>query len=180
MLETFPAAKVNAISIRYAVLSLLYHRRPIKSTGYGKFETLGTVSISLLLVGGALGIGFHSYNLLLESLYPTIQVLPPGLAHDLLQALAHTTSSVASHVGHTHDQGNVLDPNAAWFAAVSVVAKEWLYRVTKKVADDEHSGVLMANAIHHRSDAWSSLVALVAILGTWWVPGLPLDPLGGT
>lgn len=36
----------------------------------------------------------------------------------------------------------------------------------------------MANAWHHRSDAYSSAVALVAIVGSY--AGLPvLDPLGG-
>jgi len=39
--------------------------------------------------------------------------------------------------------------------------------------------VLLANAIHHRSDAYSSLVAFFAILGTWFFPTIPLDPLGG-
>jgi len=62
---------------------------------------------------------------------------------------------------------------------MSIIAKEWLYRATKKVADAEGSSVLLANAIHHRSDAYSSFVALVAILGTWYFPALPLDQLGG-
>ncbi|KAF8530452.1 mitochondrial iron ion transporter [Hysterangium stoloniferum] len=147
--------------------------------GFGKFETLGTTTISLLLVGGALGIGFHSYHLLLEALHPAIGSLPPGVVQDILQTAAESTGSVAAHIPNSHSHGQLLDPNAAWFAAVSVIAKEYLYRITKKVADDEGSSVLKANAIHHRSDAWSSLVALVAILGTWAVPGLPLDPLGG-
>lgn len=41
----------------------------------------------------------------------------------------------------------VLNPHAAWFALASVVVKEWLYRVTNKVADEEHSPVLRANAL---------------------------------
>ena len=69
--------------------------------------------------------------------------------------------------------------NAAWFAAVSIVSKEWLFRITRKVADEENSPVLLANAYHHRSDAYSSVVALVAILGSGWFPTLPLDPIGG-
>lgn len=80
-------------------------------------------------------------------------------------------------MGHEHAHG--VDINAAWFAAGGVVSKEWLYRITKKVADDEHSPVLLANAIHHRSDAYSSLVAFFAIIGTWMFPAFPLDPLGG-
>jgi divalent metal cation (Fe/Co/Zn/Cd) transporter len=74
---------------------------------------------------------------------------------------------------------HAVDPNAAWFAAVSVLTKEWLYRITKVVADEEKSPVLLANAIHHRSDAYSSVVAFFAILGTWVFPAFPLDPIGG-
>lgn len=73
----------------------------------------------------------------------------------------------------------MLDPNAAWFAAASVLGKEWMFRATKKVADQENSPVLLANAYHHRSDAYSSVVALFAILGSSWFPSLPLDPIGG-
>ena len=155
--------------------------------GFGKFETLGTISISLLLTGGALGIGFHSYNLLIDALAPTISTVPPGIIQDVFQAVrdlpvpeighAHTHAA-SGHDAHVH--GSVLDPNAAWFAAVGVLSKEWLYRITKKVADEERSSVLLANAIHHRSDAYSSMVALVAILGNWYFPALPLDPIGGT
>lgn len=103
-------------------------------------------------------------------------------------------------IGHSHGHMEALDPNAAWFAAIGVLSKEWLYRwvlfpgwgfsqwgavadslnrITKKVADEEHSPVLLANAVHHRSDAYSSVVALVAILGTWIFPHIPLDPIGG-
>ena len=42
-------------------------------------------------------------------------------------------------------------------ALISVAAKEWLYRVTKKVAIRSHSPALYANAWHHRSDAFSSV-----------------------
>jgi divalent metal cation (Fe/Co/Zn/Cd) transporter len=39
--------------------------------------------------------------------------------------------------------------------------------------------VLLANAYHHRGDAHSNVVALVAIFGSGWFPALPLDPIGG-
>lgn len=147
--------------------------------GFAKFETLGTTTVSFLLIGGALGIGFHSYHLLMEALSGTVPTLPPGQLHDILQHVASVGHHVPS-VGHAHTHVDVLDPNAAWFAAVSVLLKEWLYRITKKVADEEHSPVLYANAVHHRSDAYSSFVALFAILGSSIFPALPLDPLGGT
>lgn len=147
--------------------------------GFAKFETLGTTTVSILLIGGALGIGFHSYHLLMEALSGTVSTLPPGQPHDILQRVASLGHHVPS-IGHAHTHVDVLDPNAAWFAALSVLLKEWLYHITKKVADEEHSPVLYANAVHHRSDAYSSFVALFAILGSSIYPALPLDPLGGT
>ncbi|KAI0666531.1 cation efflux family-domain-containing protein [Trametes maxima] len=159
--------------------------------GYGKFEVIGTTLVSLLLTGGALGIGFHSYQLLLETLTGAAAGLGPGALHDVLarvvdvaQAVPATVAEHApvhahSHTHGGHGHGGALDPNAAWFAGVSVVAKEWLYRATKRVADEERSPVLLANAVHHRSDGFGSAVALVAILGNWWFPHLALDPIGG-
>ncbi|KAG1881467.1 cation efflux family-domain-containing protein [Suillus tomentosus] len=146
--------------------------------GFAKFETLGTTTVSLLLIGGALAIGFHSYHLLVEALATTVSTIPPGPLHNLLQQITSIAYNVPA-IGHSHGHTGILDPNAAWFAAISVVAKEWLYRVTKKVADEEHSPVLYANAVHHRSDAYSSFVALFAIIGSWLFPALPLDPIGG-
>jgi len=148
--------------------------------GFGKFEVLGTTTVSFLLTGGAIGIGLHSWGLLADALSHSAASLPPGILHDVVTNATHVASSVPGFMTeHAHAHEHSLDPNAAWFAAVSVVAKEWLYRITKKVADDEHSPVLLANAVHHRSDAYSSFVALVAILGSWYFPHLPLDPIGG-
>ncbi|KAF9529393.1 cation efflux family-domain-containing protein [Crepidotus variabilis] len=153
--------------------------------GFAKFETFGTSTISILLIGGALGIGFHSYHLLMTALTETAGSLPPGPTHDILRFITSTATlpdiSLGHSHGHGHDHGSaqLVDVNAAWFAAASVLIKEWLYRITKVVADEEKSPVLLANAIHHRSDAYSSLVAFFAILGSWFFPALPLDPLGG-
>lgn len=49
-------------------------------------------------------------------------------------------------------------------ALVSVAAKEWLYKVTKKVAIRSHSPALYANAWHHRSDAFSSIAVMVGFV----------------
>ncbi|RPD63686.1 hypothetical protein L227DRAFT_496270 [Lentinus tigrinus ALCF2SS1-6] len=153
--------------------------------GYGKFEVLGTTLVSILLTGGALGIGLHSWSLLAETLSSAAATMNPGVVHDVLVRVFDVAEAVpaivSEHVhahAHEHSDG-ALDPNAAWFAAVSVLAKEWLYRITKRVADEERSPVLLANAVHHRSDAFGSGVALVAILGNWWFPHLALDPIGG-
>ncbi|KAF8492330.1 cation efflux family-domain-containing protein [Russula emetica] len=152
--------------------------------GLAKFETVGTGIVSFLLIAGALGIGSHSLSLLLSVLSETALSLTAGPLQTALlsiTAAAHNVPGfglIAAH-SHGHAHGHVLDLNAAWFAAASIVSKEWLFRITRKVADQENSPVLLANAYHHRSDAYSSVVALVAILGSGWFPALPLDPIGG-
>ncbi len=61
-------------------------------------------------------------------------------------------------------------------AIVSIGAKEWMYRYTKKVAVKINSDVLLADAWHHRSDSLSSIGAFVGILGS--ILGLKFfDPL---
>ena len=49
-------------------------------------------------------------------------------------------------------------------AVISIVAKEWLYRATRKVAIQSHSPALYANAWHHRSDALSSVAVAIGFL----------------
>ena len=49
-------------------------------------------------------------------------------------------------------------------AIVSIVAKEWLYRVTRTVAVESHSSSLYANAWHHRSDALSSVAVVIGFI----------------
>jgi cation diffusion facilitator family transporter len=49
-------------------------------------------------------------------------------------------------------------------AAISITAKEWLYRATRKVAIQSHSPALYANAWHHRSDALSSIAVVIGFI----------------
>lgn len=49
-------------------------------------------------------------------------------------------------------------------ALLSVVAKELLYKVTKKVSLKVHSPALYANAWHHRSDALSSIAVVIGFI----------------
>ena len=161
---------------------------------------MGSVAVAAFLLAGGVGIGMHSLELMMT-------VINAGAGQE--------AAAAAATKSHGHGDG-LLDPNAAWFAAISVIAKEWLYRASKlnwivlsfadllslaiKVGKAERSEVLIANAWyikkggskseldpngltfchnrHHRSDAYSSAVALVAILGSY--AGLPvLDPIGG-
>lgn len=68
---------------------------------------------------------------------------------------------------------------AFWAAVLSIAVKEWLYRATMKVARATGSSSLVANAWHHRSDAFSSIataagVGAAVFLGNDW---LILDPI---
>jgi len=71
-------------------------------------------------------------------------------------------------------RGNISAPHrfTIIIAAVSVLAKEVLYQVTVRIGKRLGSEVLIANAWHHRSDAWSSVVTLVGVTAAAFVPRL--------
>jgi cation diffusion facilitator family transporter len=58
-------------------------------------------------------------------------------------------------------------------AAASVVSKEWIYRYTRHVGQAIRSDLIIANAWHSRTDAFSSVVVVVstagAMLGMVWL-----------
>lgn len=65
---------------------------------------------------------------------------------------------------------------ALWVAVLSVLSKEALYWYTILVARRIRSNLLKANAWHHRSDAFSSVVVLIGVAGA--MLGVPaLDAL---
>jgi cation diffusion facilitator family transporter len=57
-------------------------------------------------------------------------------------------------------------------AALSIVSKEALYQGTVRIGKQLKSEALIANAWHHRSDAWSSVVTLIGISLAVYVPSL--------
>lgn len=54
-------------------------------------------------------------------------------------------------------------------ALLSILSKEWLYRYTLAAGSRVDSPVLKANALHHRSDAVSSLGTLLGIAGAMFL-----------
>ncbi len=60
-------------------------------------------------------------------------------------------------------KGELTEPHWGIMAValISILAKEGLYRMTRKVAVRSHSTALYANAWHHRSDALSSVAVLI-------------------
>lgn len=76
---------------------------------------------------------------------------------------------------------NIKQPG--WIALVgvilSIILKEILYHWTVAVAKRTKSSALMANAWHHRSDALSSIPALIAVTAAAVYPGLAfIDRVG--
>lgn len=69
--------------------------------------------------------------------------------------------------------GRLLDPERlqqpGWLAlgaaVASVIIKEMLFRYTRRVARQTHSKLIEANAWHHRSDAFSSIIVIFGVGG---------------
>jgi cation diffusion facilitator family transporter len=62
---------------------------------------------------------------------------------------------------------------ALFAAGLSIVVKEWLFRVTLEIGKRHGSRLLQANAWHHRTDSLSSIIVLVgiggALFGISWI-----------
>ena len=126
--------------------------------GHGKFETLGTLLVAVLLIAVGISLCYHGIQEISSILNPQSSILssPSG-------------------------GGRVGAPSwmAFWAALISIVVKEALYQWTYRVGKKLDSPVVMANAWHHRTDALSSVAALIGIggailLGGKWVI---LDPI---
>lgn len=63
-------------------------------------------------------------------------------------------------------KGKLATPGYAvlFVASASIIIKELLYQITKKVAVSSHSTALYANAWHHRSDAASSVAVVIGFI----------------
>ncbi|KAL4883024.1 cation efflux family-domain-containing protein [Aspergillus karnatakaensis] len=136
--------------------------------GYGKIESIGALGVSGLLLCGGVFMGLNAGQVLLGQFFPDA---------------AHAISHLDLGHSHSHSHGaDVLGPSihAAWLAAGSIVVKEWLYHATMKVATERKSSVLASNAIHHRVDSLTSIVALFTIGGSYLFQDASwLDPVGG-
>lgn len=186
--DVYTNSRPDLIADLVTLFTLIFSMRPPSPRyplGYGKFESLGTITVSIFLLLGGLGIGLHSWGLLSQTLQTTLsnnKELPSWLAN-LLHSLISVSSIDPHEHGHSHSpgmgEGESLSPSAILFPLFGILVKEYLYRATKKVAEEQNSSVLMANAMHHRSDAYSSIVTIVAILGSLIWESVPVDPLGG-
>jgi len=110
--------------------------------GHTKFEAIGSLFLSLTLLATGLSVGAMAQKQLM-----------PFLSGNPVAAAAVT----------------VPGPLALFMAGISIASKEWLYRITKVVGEKLNSPVVIANAWHHRSDAYSSVLALLSI--AWAMSG---------
>jgi divalent metal cation (Fe/Co/Zn/Cd) transporter len=87
--------------------------------GYGKIESLGSLGVSGILLGGGFMMGWAAVIALCQQFFPDFAELAASWG-----LLPH------SH-GHHHG-ADALGPNinAAWLAAGSILIKEWLYRAS--------------------------------------------------
>jgi hypothetical protein len=90
-------------------------------TGFGKIESLGSLGVSGMLLGGGIFMCWSS----LETLYSHF-FLDPSVAAEIA---AHGHSHGHGH-GHGHAVG-VPSLHAAWLAAGTVLIKEWLYHASR-------------------------------------------------
>lgn len=68
---------------------------------------------------------------------------------------------------------------ALGIAIISIIAKEWLFQATKRVARKVNSPAVEANAWHHRSDAISSIPVAISIAIAYYFPSLAwVDSVG--
>jgi cation diffusion facilitator family transporter len=80
----------------------------------------------------------------------------------------------------TISSGSIEAPGmiALYAAVLSIVVKEAMYRVTYKVGKKINSPSTIANAMDHRSDAFSSIATFIGIGGA--ILGFPImDPIAG-
>lgn len=52
---------------------------------------------------------------------------------------------------------------------ISILSKEWLYHYTRRAGEKINSASIIANAWHHRSDAFSSVATLLGIAGAMFL-----------
>jgi len=81
-------------------------------------------------------------------------------------ALAGTGAAIIYRAAVGIAAGKYVKPGfvVLFIAIISIIVKELLYRITRKVAVQSHSPALYANAWHHRSDALSSFVVVIGFV----------------
>ena len=126
---------------------------------HGKCERVGLLFLLLTLMWTGLSVGVTSYKKFLQVIneQPLLGIAPVAkLVHiPTWPAIVMAGMSIASN-------------------------GEWLSRITRWVDEEVNSQVVIVNAWHHQSDAYSLILALILIGLAMAVPGvLAADPVAG-
>lgn len=151
----------------------------------------GVATGSLVVLSDAAHSASDTFSTLLVLLGLRIAQLPPDEKHPYGHSRAETIVAkiialmlvaIGLNFGYSafnaiwHSNYHVPGISALWVSLVSIIAKEIMYRWTYKVGKQIDSPALMADAWHHRSDAISSVAALIGVLAARL--GYPIfDPL---
>ena len=152
---------------------------------------VGVISGSSALIADALHSGSDIATTIVVLYSMRISTLPPDPEHPyghgraesigakvlsvvlVLVGLSMGTSSIRQLWAGTYAVPGRL---ALWAILLSVVVKEGMYRYTVAVGKKINSTALVADALHHRSDAFSSVAAFLGVIGARL--GYPVfDPL---
>ncbi|MDE6116443.1 MAG: cation diffusion facilitator family transporter [Duncaniella sp.] len=107
--------------------------------GHGKYETLATILLAVVLLVVAIGILYGGVRQIIGFIHGEEIPRPDGVALII--------------------------------CAGSIIIKEWLYRYTRNAGIRIKSEAVVANAWHHRSDAFSSIATLAGVGGAMFLGG---------
>lgn len=159
---TLVGAFVNIIlSMAKIAIGIIGHSQALVADGLHSLSDLVSDAVVLLAsyYGGQAADREHPYG------HGRIQTLATIIVGLLLASVGIAIMVQAGANLLSSDNSGKPAMIVLWVAIASIVTKEGLYWYTKRVADRIDSNLLRANAWHHRSDAASSLVVLVGIIG---------------
>jgi cation diffusion facilitator family transporter len=149
------------LAILKVVFGLLWHSAALIADGIHTLSDLASDMLVIVAIkfGAREADHDHPYG---HRRYETIAtvvlgigflLLAGGIAWDVITRMMHPEKLL------------VPELETVWIALLSVISKEWMYHYTRRAAKLTRSKLLLANAWHHRSDAISSVVVIVGIVG---------------
>lgn len=141
--------------------------------GYGRIESIGAFGVSSMLLFAGASMGWSSLMEICAALNIDVSFASMSALLGHSHSHSHTTIDAATN------QVVPAEWSAAGIALGSIAVKETLYQATRKVAEQQNSPVLYANAWHHRIDCLVSIVAVISISAGQMFQLAWIDPLGG-
>lgn len=172
--------------------------------GYGKVESIGALGVSGLLLCGGVFMGLNAGQVLLAQCYPDLAetlahlgILGHGHGHshshgiEVLGPSIHAAwlaaGSIVIKEWLYHASQWLPNPPMSRDNSSPQRLYQFLFNIffltnptAMKVAKERKSSVLASNAVHHRVDSLTSIVALFTIGGSYvFQDATWLDPVGG-